>query len=113
MMAEPDIGQFRYARHDQEVKPFSKAELVKGLMQNKPATLAGQALDHASDRDGVKLVLKDGSWLLIRPSGTEPVLRIYAEARSDEQVEALLKLGGRLANRQIEMMQNGNDRALA
>jgi len=113
MMAESDIGQFRYARHDQAVKPFSKAELVDGLMQNRPNALAGQNVDHASDRDGVKLVLADGSWLLIRPSGTEPVLRIYAEARSDEQVEALLKLGGELANRQIEMMQNGQTKMVA
>jgi len=113
MMADPDIGQFRYARHDQAVKPFSKAELVEGLMQNRPASLVGQPLDHASDRDGVKLVLADGSWLLIRPSGTEPVLRIYAEARSDAQVEALLKLGGELANRQIDMMQNGHTKVAA
>ncbi|MCU0509485.1 MAG: hypothetical protein MUC34_14040, partial [Anaerolineae bacterium] len=34
-------------------------------------------------RDGVKYVLEDDSWLLIRPSGTEPVLRVYAEAHSD------------------------------
>jgi len=113
MMAEPDIGQFRYARHDQAVKPFSKAELVDGLMQNRPENLVGQPIDHASDRDGVKLVLADDSWLLIRPSGTEPVLRIYAEARSDEQVEALLKLGGELASRQIDMMQNGKTKVIA
>jgi phosphomannomutase len=82
-------------------------------MQNRPPNLVGQQIDHASDRDGVKLVLAAGSWLLIRPSGTEPVLRIYAEARSDEQVEALLKLGGELASRQIDMMQNGKTKVIA
>lgn len=107
LMAEPDIGPFCYARTDQEVIPFSKAELVAGLMENVPDTLADQKVNHASDRDGVKFVLADGSWLLIRPSGTEPVLRIYAEARDDERVNTLLRLGGELANQQIYMMQNG------
>jgi phosphomannomutase len=41
--------------------------------------------------------LADDSWLLIRPSGTEPVLRIYAEGRSAEQVDALLMAGAALA----------------
>jgi phosphomannomutase len=43
----------------------------------------------------------DNSWLLIRPSGTEPVLRIYAEAASEGQVEELLKAGVGLAEAQI------------
>jgi len=38
--------------------------------------------------DGVKYVMDDDSWLLIRPSGTEPVLRVYAEGRSEEAVRA-------------------------
>jgi phosphomannomutase len=46
--------------------------------------------------DGIKFYLADNSWLLIRPSGTEPVLRIYAEARSEEAVNAMLEEGGQL-----------------
>jgi phosphomannomutase len=45
----------------------------------------------------VKYVLADDSWLLIRPSGTEPVLRVYAEGRSPEMVQALLKYGEGIA----------------
>lgn len=104
LMAAPDIGTFCYARNDQAVAPFRKADLVAGLMHSLPEHLAGQRLRNASDRDGVKYVLEDGSWLLIRPSGTEPVLRIYAEARSDEQVQTLLALGAELANAQIGML---------
>ena len=48
-------------------------------------------------RDGVKYYLDDGSWLLIRPSGTEPVLRVYAEAADDERVAALLNFGEEMA----------------
>jgi phosphomannomutase len=43
--------------------------------------------------DGVKFVLDDDSWLLIRPSGTEPVLRMYAEAHSPDLVQSLLRAG--------------------
>jgi phosphomannomutase len=45
----------------------------------------------------VKYVLANNSWLLIRPSGTEPVLRVYAEAHSPETVQALLAEGRALA----------------
>ncbi|HRO92029.1 MAG TPA: phosphoglucomutase/phosphomannomutase family protein, partial [Promineifilum sp.] len=47
--------------------------------------------------DGIKYYLADGSWLLIRPSGTEPVLRVYAEAPNDERVRALLDFGEAIA----------------
>jgi phosphomannomutase len=57
-----------------------------------------------TDRDGVKLILEDDSWLLIRPSGTEPVLRIYAEGRDDGIVELLLDAGVALAQVQIDAL---------
>ncbi len=82
LMAAPDVGNFCYARVDRPVKPFKKAHLVAGLMANVPAHLGGAAIARVSDGDGVKYILVDNSWLLIRPSGTEPVLRIYAEGRS-------------------------------
>jgi alpha-D-glucose phosphate-specific phosphoglucomutase len=101
LMAAEDVGVFRYARIDQPVRPFKKADLVAGLMAYAPASLAGEHIAHISDRDGVKYILADNSWLLIRPSGTEPVLRIYAEARTDAQVKALLTEGVALAEAQI------------
>lgn len=104
LMAASDIGRFYYARHDCQVTPFRKSDLVTGLMQSVPTRLADCMLDHVSDLDGVKYVLADGSWLLIRPSGTEPLLRIYAEARTATQVDQLLKLGTELANVQIQKL---------
>jgi alpha-D-glucose phosphate-specific phosphoglucomutase len=101
LMAAADVGVFCYARIDQPVRPFKKADLVAGLMTHTPTHLTGEAIAHLSDRDGVKYILADNSWLLIRPSGTEPVLRIYAEARTDAQVKALLKEGVALAEKQI------------
>jgi phosphomannomutase len=46
--------------------------------------------------DGVKFVAQDGAWLMLRGSGTEPILRLYAEARSDADARNLLKIGVRL-----------------
>ncbi len=74
-----------------------KAELVARLKASAPARLCGVPVAQVLDTDGIKYVLKDDSWLLIRPSGTEPVLRIYAEAGSPEAVQGLLQEGARLA----------------
>ncbi|HYF66216.1 MAG TPA: phosphoglucomutase/phosphomannomutase family protein, partial [Herpetosiphonaceae bacterium] len=90
---QQEYGPFFYDRIDQRVRPFSKAELVAHLRERAPRTIAGVAVRQVSDRDGIKYLLADNSWLLIRPSGTEPVLRIYAEAGSAEQVKALLEEG--------------------
>jgi alpha-D-glucose phosphate-specific phosphoglucomutase len=97
LMAAPDVGVFCYARLDQPVRPFQKDELVADLIQAAPATLAGIPIRKTSYQDGVKYILADDSWLLIRPSGTEPVLRIYAEGHSDDQVQQLLEAGAALA----------------
>ena len=105
LMAAPDVGVFRYGRVDRPVRPFKKGDLVAGLLGNMPVTLAEVAVMDISSRDGVKFILADDSWLLIRPSGTEPVLRIYAEGRSEDQVQALLRLGGELAEAQIAVLE--------
>ncbi len=98
-----DVGAFYYARNDFQLKtvdgrpPFTKRELTARLMQSPPAQLAGAPVAQVLSNDGVKYVMQDDSWLLIRPSGTEPVLRMYAEAHSEPMVAALLKDGESLA----------------
>ena len=62
-----------------------------------PRVRVTQESDEISQRDGVKYVMADDSWLLIRPSGTEPVLRVYAEGRTQEMVKALLGYGEQVA----------------
>ncbi len=104
LMDAPDIGPFFYARTDQPVKSFSKQALVSQLMADRPKTLAGHPLSQVSDRDGVKYIMADNSWLLIRPSGTEPVLRIYAEGRTMQNVKALLAEGAALAAAQVDAL---------
>jgi len=92
------IGQFSYARNDFHVRPFNKAGLVSWLVAHAPERLADIPVASINTRDGVKYLLADESWLLIRPSGTEPVLRVYAEAHSVETVQALLAAGRALAD---------------
>ncbi|MCC7163567.1 MAG: phosphoglucomutase/phosphomannomutase family protein [Anaerolineae bacterium] len=99
-----ELGAFYYARRDLRTKPFSKSELVKRLKNDAPSHMAGRDLVSINDRDGVKYLFDDNSWLLIRPSGTEPVLRVYSEARSPQLVEELLTQGVALS----DAMRNGN-----
>jgi phosphomannomutase len=98
-----ELGEFYYARRDLRTKPFSKKDLVLRLKNDAPAQMAGLSVVSINDRDGVKYLFDDSSWLLIRPSGTEPVLRIYSEARSPELVQELLTQGVALS----DAMRNG------
>jgi phosphomannomutase len=77
-----------------------KADTLARLDQEAPQVLAGQAVERRQPletNDGFKFYRSDGSWLLIRFSGTEALLRIYVEARSPEDVEALLEEGRAIA----------------
>jgi len=91
-------GPAYYERKDLRLNhPVSKTQMSKRLMENSPAALGGESVTETSTKDGVKYILADDSWLLIRPSGTEPVLRVYAEGRSPEMVQALLEYGEKIA----------------
>ncbi len=65
-------------------------------LDDLPEILGGGGVDHLVYVDGRKVVLKDGSWVLLRPSGTEPVVRFYAEAGSEKRLRELLDAGRRL-----------------
>ncbi|MDQ7026908.1 MAG: phosphoglucomutase/phosphomannomutase family protein [Anaerolineae bacterium] len=93
-------GPTCYARNDVRLSTLlAKKEIVSLLESQAPATLAGEAVVRVNTMDGIKFYLADNSWLLIRPSGTEPVLRIYAEARTNAMVSAMLKEGGDLGQK--------------
>jgi phosphomannomutase len=71
--------------------------MTQHLLDSTPADIAGEKLLEVSTLDGVKYILADDSWLLIRPSGTEPVLRVYAEGRTPEMVRAMIGFGEQVA----------------
>jgi phosphomannomutase len=87
-------------RFSRDEYPAIRRETLERLEHESPESLAGQAVvrRQALDTgDGFKFYRDDESWLLIRFSGTEALLRIYVEARSPEDVEALLAEGRRIA----------------
>ena len=60
---------------------------------NPPVKLAGSSVTEVKTSDGVKYIAANGAWLMLRGSGTEPILRIYAEAKSDAEAKKLIRLG--------------------
>jgi phosphomannomutase len=63
------------------------------LEKNPPGRLLRSPVTDVRTYDGVKFIAEDTSWLMLRGSGTEPILRIYAEAKSDAEVRKLLRSG--------------------
>jgi len=86
-----EIGHFHYARIDLPIENAAKKELVEKLSTSAIGEIAGLAVAETNFSDGFKFIFGDGAWLLIRPSGTEPVLRLYSEANDPARVELLLQ----------------------
>lgn len=83
------VGPFACARADLRLDPALAAKLKSRLAEN-PAALDGRKVRSIDRTDGQKLLFEAGRWILFRPSGTEPVVRIYAEAPEEAETEALL-----------------------
>lgn len=93
---EKQFGPHRYARIDTHFPLEKRAALMEFCKTNPAPKLGRSPVIDVKSYDGVKFVAQDGSWLMLRGSGTEPILRIYAESASDEAAKALLKLGVKL-----------------
>lgn len=98
---ERQFGPHHYGRIDTHYPLEQRAPLMELLKNNPPTKLLRSPLADMKTFDGVKFIAEDSSWLMLRGSGTEPILRIYAEARSDADVRELLKLGVKLTRVQI------------
>jgi len=88
-----EIGYFYYDRLDLSVDAKAKPKILKALDEFEPKIIYGTKVNKISRKDGHKFCLMDGSWLMIRPSGTEAVVRIYAEASGPKKVSDLLSEG--------------------
>jgi phosphomannomutase len=77
----------------------AKGRVLDSLADAIPETVAGKAVADVVTVDGFKLLMADGSWLLLRPSGTEPKMRVYAEGADGAAVAALLDEGRSLVTR--------------
>jgi len=82
------VGSFYPQRENFRLTPEVKAQFT-GKLQSDPAELSGRKVKQVVRTDGLKLVFADGSWVCYRMSGTEPVVRVYAEARSERDLQEL------------------------
>lgn len=87
------FGRLHYGRKDLHLTDEGALLVRKHAQDWAPGTLGGLPVEDRIRIDGLKQVTAEGSWLMVRPSGTEPVVRIYAEAQSAEAVDQLLHEG--------------------
>ena len=87
------FGPYCYARIDTRFPVEKRSALMEFCKNNPPSKLIKSPLVEIKSHDGVKYIAADGSWLMLRGSGTEPILRIYAEAKSDADAARLLRTG--------------------
>jgi phosphoglucomutase len=86
------VGRLESGRIGVNLTPEIAASLPEKLKQ-EPTEIGGRRIKQTNRMDGVKFIFEDGSWLLMRPSGTEPLVRVYAETESNKDLEVLLEQG--------------------
>jgi phosphomannomutase len=88
------VGPHAYDRHDlafaRDGYEAQKAEIYRRMQGETPSSIAGVRVVRVRDDDGFKFYLEDGSWVLMRMSGTEPLMRVYSEAATHQRVEELI-----------------------
>ena len=85
---EKQFGKYYYVRDDLHL-----AEKIELKKENLPKELLGKKVVEIKDYDGIKLICEDGSWLMFRGSGTEPLMRLYAESKNLARAKKLLAEG--------------------
>lgn len=91
------VGPHYYNRIDSYFDQERKAEILNNVKSARPATLGGLKVTEIVTIDGHQFVMEDGGWMLVRFSGTEPIIRVYCETTHEDKVQAILDDGMRLA----------------
>ncbi|NIW26066.1 MAG: phosphoglucomutase/phosphomannomutase family protein, partial [Actinobacteria bacterium] len=94
-------GDVRQGKVGVDCPDDRKAAALAALADALPERIAGEPVESVNDADGLKALLADGSWVLVRPSGTEPKLRVYAEAADEARVQELLEAGRALVEAHV------------
>lgn len=92
---EKSFGKFYYQRKDIEFPQNKKSALMSRLKTEPPRSILNKEVIKVKSLDGIKFTLEDGSWLMYRLSGTEPVLRIYAESNSKNQTLKIVSVASK------------------
>lgn len=85
------VGPFKFERNDLHITEELKQKIIKNCQENNYKSFGKYLVREVKTTDGFKYFFDDDRWVMIRPSGTEPVLRTYAEAPSLEEVREILK----------------------
>lgn len=88
------VGQLESGKIGVKLTP-EVAQKLKEKLAEQPSEIGGRRIENVNRTDGVKFIFADGSWMLLRPSGTEPLVRVYAEAENKKDLEVLLEQGRR------------------
>jgi phosphomannomutase len=91
------IGAHYYDRIDTMFPPERNAEVRAKIAAEKPVSLGGLKVTGINTLDGFRYDMEDGGWMLIRFSGTEPIIRVYTETTQKDRVQDILQDGLRLA----------------
>ncbi|NQT33271.1 MAG: phosphoglucomutase/phosphomannomutase family protein [Candidatus Omnitrophica bacterium] len=94
---QKEFGKFVYIRSDQVFSEAKRKKLIKGLKEKPLEKVLNKRVVDIKDYDGTKFICEDGSWLLIRLSGTEPKLRIYCETASEKRSQKYIEAGKKYA----------------
>jgi len=92
------VGTMEYGRTDLKLEPAVMDRFRAAMPTLAPPVLAGLEVREIIRADGIKFLLPDDAWLLLRTSGTEPLVRVYAEAADFARVDALLAAGRMLVD---------------
>jgi phosphomannomutase len=95
---EKKYGTSSYLRTDIANPGIPKKEFVDQIKTHHPSAIAGLKVVTVKDYDGVEFVLEDDSWLLLRPSGTEPIIRVYAESENEQKTKHIISWGKKIVN---------------
>ena len=90
---EDQVGKMYYLRRDLKLDQETAEKFRNELVHSSPTQMAGRQVVSVDHMDGLKLLFDDDEWLLLRGSGTEPLIRIYSEANTPEQLDAYLDAG--------------------
>lgn len=87
------VGSFKFDRDDLHIEESKKWAIMDKCKNGEIKEIGGRPVIKTEDTDGYKFYLSDNDWIMVRPSGTEPVLRVYAHAPDDQAVRKLLDAG--------------------
>lgn len=84
------IGRFVYDRHDLHIENDKKEAIIKKAAEGGYLKFGKYGYSHTENIDGIKYHLDNGGWIMLRASGTEPLLRVYAEGNSKDETQDIL-----------------------